>query len=301
MKMSEVSLDGRISEKCNNAILISGSARSGTTIFGKILHTFHDVEYIYEPPMLFSLFALIEKLCSSEWKLLYETYLYEEFLMNSLAGRGLNCNRIDDSSIYNVKPVSLIEERLNRTLRKIDADVMAQNSRIIYKMPDIVPFLRQLKDYYPKTRLIIMLRKAPDVFSSLLEKGWFSNTSLRDKNLIWPNRMLKGMRIPFWVEIKDSEEWIEMDELHRVAYYYITVNSPVEKLQDCIKVKYDNIVENPHATVKAVSDELGILWGEKTDEVINTVKRKRTGTDYGILKELRPDVREKVEYYSDIS
>lgn len=299
--MSEIGLDRKISEKCNNAILISGSARSGTTIFGKILHTFQNVEYVHEPPMLFSLFALIGKLCGNEWKLLYETYLYEEFLMSSLAGRGLNCNRIDDSSIYNVKPVSLIEERLNKTLRKIDTEAMAQNSQIVYKMPDIVPFLSRLKYYYPKTRIVIILRKAPEVFNSLLEKGWFSDSALRDMNLIWPNRMLNGIRIPFWVGINDDEEWVEMDELHRIAYYYINVNSPVEKLQGCIKIKYDDLVEDPYATVKAVSDELGILWGEKTGEIINTVKRTQKDRDYTILNELRPDMREKVDYYSSIS
>ena len=34
-------------EKCNNVILLTGCARSGTTIMGKIIHSFQDVEYDY--------------------------------------------------------------------------------------------------------------------------------------------------------------------------------------------------------------------------------------------------------------
>lgn len=37
--MNKVRLDRQIYDKCNEAIVISGSARSGTTIFGKMVIT----------------------------------------------------------------------------------------------------------------------------------------------------------------------------------------------------------------------------------------------------------------------
>jgi hypothetical protein len=294
-------LDDYISEKCGKAIVVSGSARSGTTIIGKIIHTFQDVEYVHEPPMLFSLFGLISEIDENHWRLLYETYLYEEFLMNALAGRSLNCNRADDSSIYHVKSQRWLEERQNKSLRKVDAELLARNSSLSYKMPDVVPFLPLLNEYYPGTRIIMMLREAHDVFSSLLEKGWFKDETLREKNIIWPNRFLKGIRIPFWVDPADDEKWVEMDELHRIAYYYVRVNQPVEKLTDCIKVKYSDLVKDPRETVRSLAKELNITWGEKTDDVLNGVSRKRTTADYSILKNLDPKTREEVEYFSNIS
>ena len=81
--------------------------------------------------------------------------------MNSLAGRGVNYNRIDDSSIYKVKPEQLIEGRLNTSLRKVDAERFARKSQLAYKTPDIAPFLPQLKKYYPETKIIVTLREAP--------------------------------------------------------------------------------------------------------------------------------------------
>lgn len=300
--MSQVRLDIRISQKCNEAIVISGSSRSGTTIFGKILHSFEYVEYAYEPPMLFSLFALMQHLDEDHWKLLYETYLYEEFLMNALAGRSLNCNQADDSSIYNVKPVRLIEERLNKSLRKVDAELLAQKAHIVYKIPDVVPFLPHLKKYYPGINVIVLVRKAPYVFYSILEKGWFNDRSLREENLIWPNRYLNGVRIPFWVDPNDDEWWVEMDELHRVAYYYVRVNQAVKDIPGSIIVKYRDLVEKPETTVRLVADRLSLRWGDKTGQILSTVSDRRKDVDgSSIIQQLKPDLRGQVEYYSSIS
>ena len=69
---------------------------------------------------------MIEQLESNQWKFLYETYLYEEFLIPALAGRNINCNRQDDSSIYRVKTQTEIETRLNQSHSKSQAE---ENSR----------------------------------------------------------------------------------------------------------------------------------------------------------------------------
>ena len=128
-------ISDRAYSSVSNAILISGSARSGTTIMGKVIHSFDGIEYTYEPPLLFSLFPLINQLAEQDWRLLYETYLYEEFMLNSLAGRAINCNRKDDSSIYNVKSESEVASRLQSTLSKNEAEILAKNRTIAYKMP----------------------------------------------------------------------------------------------------------------------------------------------------------------------
>jgi hypothetical protein len=101
-----------VKSKVNNSILITGSARSGTSIMGKIIHSLKNVEYVFEPPTLVSLFSVIHEMDEKHWSLLFQTYLYEEFLINAIAGRNLNFNTNDDSCIYNTKPRNEIEERL---------------------------------------------------------------------------------------------------------------------------------------------------------------------------------------------
>jgi hypothetical protein len=296
--LKKISLDSNVYNKCNDCIVISGSARSGTTIVGKIIHSFTNVEYAFEPPLLYSLLPLISELNENHWKLLYETYLYEEFLMSAISGRGINCNREDDSSIYRVKSEKLINERLSKSLRKVDGEKLAQKSRIVYKMPDVVPFLCRLKKYYPGTTVLIVLRKATYVFNSLLEKGWFSDRTLREENLVWPNRLLNGTRIPFWVAPGDDKSWCEMDELHRIAYYYINVNKPVKKIHDCITVKYDDLIENPLSTAKSLAEKLKLHFGDKTLEILDTVNRTQKNRHMTILEKLKPQVRKQVEHYS---
>ena len=51
-----------INKILNNLIWVTGCARSGTTILGKILSTLKNVEYGYEPEFLFGLLPKIHKL-----------------------------------------------------------------------------------------------------------------------------------------------------------------------------------------------------------------------------------------------
>lgn len=296
--MNTPQLDTRISKICGNAIVVSGSARSGTTIMGKILHSLEGVEYSFEPPMLFSLFALMEKIDCSAWRLLYETYLYEEFFINALSGRHLNCNRGDDSSIFAVKSMSEVDKRLACSIGKSEAEKIAANSVLAYKMPDVVPFLSLLKQYYPQTRLVMMRRNAIDTFHSIKCKGWFSDAMLRNENLNWPNTFINGLRVPFWVKPQDHEKWAAMDELHRIAYYYLQTNGDISVLKPSLVIDYDEFVTAPHETVTTLAKTLGLQFGAKTEEVLATVSKTDKERPASLLDGLEPLVKAQVEKYS---
>ena len=72
-----------IKKVLENVIWITGCARSGTTILGKILSTLKNVEYAYEPEFLFSLLPSINKINRKEWLKIYNAYIVEELLFNS--------------------------------------------------------------------------------------------------------------------------------------------------------------------------------------------------------------------------
>ena len=55
-----------INNVLENVIWITGCARSGTTILGKILSTLKNVEYAYEPEFLFRLLPSINKINRKE-------------------------------------------------------------------------------------------------------------------------------------------------------------------------------------------------------------------------------------------
>jgi hypothetical protein len=287
-------------EKVNNAILISGSGRSGTTIMGMLMHSFKGVEYAFEPPALVSLMPLMKQMDEATWKLLYETYLYEDFFIGAISGRGINTNAIDDSSIYKVKTIEEVDARLNYSMRKTEAQALAESRTILFKMPNIVSFLPKLLDYYPGTRILIMKREAVGTINSLIEKRWFADTNL-NANMNWPYRIFQDSQIPYWVKDGDDEAWITMSEVDRCAYYYIRVNEDVEHIPGRVEVKYNEFLADPKGTAAKLADFFGLQFGAKTEEILASVAHIKKDRDMSIMGKISPPLAERVTYYSSQS
>jgi len=294
----------KISEKAHfsvsNAILISGTARSGTTIMGKIIHSFDGIEYSYEPPMLFSLFPLINHLEEQDWRILYETYLYEDFMLNAIAGRAINCNRSDDSSIYNVKSEKEVAFRLQCSLSKNEAEILSKHRTIAYKMPDITIYIPKLIKYYPNMRVVIMVRDAVGTLNSILKKKWFSELNVNN-SLIWPFRTYKQIKVPFWVRKKDDELWTKLSELDRAAYYYIRINESINNIIGYTKVKYKQLVNRPKDTIYGLAEKLNLKVGTETEKILQEIKPTAPERDIHILNHIHSNLKEEVFYYSSLS
>lgn len=292
-------LDPKVGDICGRAVVITGTARSGTTIMGKILHSFQGVEYAFEPPLFFSLFPLLDKLDSASWTFLYETYLYEDLLINALAGRGLNTSLCDDSSIFLVKPEEEVQARLRGAYRKTDLEILAREVTIAYKCPDVIGFIPGLKRYYPGTRVVVMKREAQAVFHSLRRKGWFTNESLRTRNAIWPNRFVNGLRAPFWVREEDLERWAAMDEQQRIAYYYVTMHEAMEHIEDALIISYRELLTRPREVTDRLCEALGLAFGPMTPAILETVHLVPHERDPIGLDGLEPSLLERVMHYSN--
>src|SRR3989344_275607 len=286
--MKFLTLNKKAYDKCNSAILLVGCQRSGTTILGNLVHSFKNVEYIYEPTMMYSLFELMPKLKEQDWKVLYETYLYEEFLMNALAGRNLNFNTHDDTYILKVRSEKFIKSRLSRSFRKSEAVKLAASNRIAYKIAHSGNFISKLKEYYPGTKIVVITRKAPGNIKSILEKGWFSDDYLRLESGFFLRKIYKKASIPFFVLEKDFEKWLKMDELHRAAYNYVQKNRYIENISDCLRIKHSDLLANPAKTARGLAKYLNLFPGEKTAEIMASVPLPKNEADWDPLAEWDP-------------
>jgi hypothetical protein len=287
-------------ECANNAILITGSARSGTTIMGQLISSFNRIEFSYEPPMLLTIFTLIEQTREHHWRMLYETYLYEEFLLNVLAGRVFNFNKFDNSAILKVKSSEEIDGRLNLNLSKADAEQFSQDRIVAFKIPDVISFVPSVKKYYPSMRVIVMLRDAVGTMNSAMQRGWFREDS-ENKNLIWPFHRLKNLQVPYWVKLEDIEYWLSLSEIDRAAYYYIRINENVRNIEGRIEIKYIDLVYNAHTTASGLAEKLGVSFGDKTAAIIEKIKRTDKVRDLGLIGKIRDELRGQVKHYSDLS
>ena len=286
-------LKEEVISKVNNSIFITGSARSGTTIMGKIIHSMKNIEYAFEPPTLLSLFAEINDnhISNEAWSLLFETYLYEDFLVNAIAGRNLNFKPNEDSYINLVKTTREIENRLQSNSRK--HEVRPKEYRIAFKIPDVTPYLFQFKKMYPDVYIVYMVRDASDTINSLLRKKWFSNNSLKEENRVYPLYEYKGQSIPHWVDFDKKDEWLEMTELDRCAYYYIR-NQQIMSLSNMLYINYDHFIENPIEIFDTISNYLGLVQGEKTKSILDTIEKTDAVRDSKILYKISKELRMKV-------
>lgn len=293
MKITHLDSEPAAHEVCNRTLIISGCTRSGTTIVGQVLHSMDEVELCYEPPALCSLIALVGELPKEVWRLLYATYLYEEFLINAVSGRSLNCNRTDDSSIYRVKDAAWVESRLSRSVPKRVAARVASGRQLALKIPDVVPFLPKVCEYYPGLRVVLVHRNANDTFNSLMAKRWFSDEAVREGSLIYPRRTVRGIHVPYWVAPEDAAQWAESDELRRVTYYYVRITRVFESITNRIVVDYDQMVNNPDEVVAQLASRLSLTYGARTRDVIQSIRRReRPREDY--VSQLEPAMRQEV-------
>ena len=260
-----------------NAILITGAARTGTSLIGQVIHSCQGVEYAYEPAGLLSLYAKMPDFLARPqlvalWKSLYAGYLFRDFLMPTLAGRRLNFREGDESYIHYCKSVSEIGGRLMSSGRDLDVYPRALQSTLAYKLPDILPFLGQFHHFYPKTRLVVLLRNPGDTIASLVQKGWFSDATLAQAWANWPSRE-EG--VPFWVPLGEESSWRDAREVGRAVLYftwqYLALMTDLRP-NDLILVDYDYLVEDPPHEIMPLLQRLGLNPGPKTEGLIQAIR-----------------------------
>lgn len=286
-------LDPSTKAVIDSAVVVTGGGRSGTTILGKLLHTFQGVEYAFEPPMLVALFSLINQLPEAEWKFLYEAYLAEEFLANAMAGRAINTNLADDSSIYAVKAVKDVENRLARSWSKQDIMRQVAGKTLAYKLPNIVPFLRPLMSYCPSARIVVIQRNALDSIQSLLLKSWFKNDGAQAATA-WPFRQVGIWRVPYWVRPGEESLWCELSELDRCAYYYLLMSDVPQQDQRVIHVRYSDLVHSPADVTKRLAQWVGVEEGCRTQEVVASIRPANKPIDADIIQRISLRFRDAV-------
>ena len=299
--MSEYKMN--ISEDANliakQCIFITGSARSGTSIVGSLIHSMVGVEYIYEPPMMVSLLSMINDLDSEKWKLLFETYIYEEFLINSIAGRNFNFNSNDYSYIGNHKTQAEIEFRQSKSWGKDDCENIAKNKTVAFKNPDLVYATSKFKEYYPESKVVLVLRNGVDTINSILTKKWFSIEN-ETSNLHWPFRFFEGKKIPHFVNPEEMDAWLKMSEIDRAAFYFIKISEEQESIPAAIKIKYAKLIKNPIQETKNLARNLGLKISPKTNIIANKIRLSNAFRDCDIVNKISFNLSEKFKFYSEL-
>ena len=254
-----------ISKVLNNVVWITGCARSGTTILGKILSTLKNVEYAFEPEFLFGLLLTINKIKKQKWLKIYNTYIIEELFFNLCTGRRVNFKKNEDSYIGHSLNNKDIKKKLKINLRRIDFEKYLNKNKktLIIKIPDVSKNLTILQKYYPKNKFIITKRDTKPIVNSILKKKWFK----QNNNLPWiyNDPELFGPKI--------FKKWKKLNEIEKAKLYVNEINKNCKKIKNKHIFSYENLLKDPNKEINKICRFLNLKKTNKTKEIIKTVKK----------------------------
>jgi hypothetical protein len=285
-------------EAVDKSVFIIGPGRTGSTLSGRIVQSFQGIEYAYEPSFLHSLIPLIDELSRRQFQLLFETYLYEDKFLDMVTGRGWNFNQKDESSILKVKSEAEIKARTGVSLGKVAAMEKARGAVLAFKLTDVVPFVRRLKEYYPGMRFVLTHREAYGCIASLLKKEWFSDATLRSRGAVWNGEFKDGILLPHWLPASARGDWSAMSALTRSALYYREMYSSLQGVGGIHLFSYDRLIREPGPAIRGLAAWIGAKTTPDTERIIASV-RDNSVSDKSVLDGLTPADRTETLRYSD--
>ncbi len=301
MDPMEFRLLPEITKQTERSIFITGGTRTGTTLMGRLIYSLERVECFHEPAFLYAFFYMINDLGEEQWKLLLESFVYEELLLSALAGRRLNFNENDDSCVFHSRPREEIAERLTRTHRHHELIPRAKNYRLAFKMPETLPQLDHLRRYYPEMTFLVMLRRPEPVIASLMERGWYSDHQLINTGGDWIFRRTSETttKIAPWVPDHMITEFLQAPEADRCAMCYIEQYRYLVGRKDCVIVDYERLLEQPFAYFRAVVERLGERFGPLTIRLLDSIG-ERSKDRMIPLQQIAPERRRRMsEIYEE--
>lgn len=273
----------------DSLILITGVARSGTTILGKIIASLEGIDYEYEP-WIFAQLPILEQqgLIDSQYAAEMLRSFSAELFNQHLLGRAVNLRPSDDSRITRYQPEEELQYKWKHLHTREDVLNFARsrNRQMAVKMVNMQPFYPFLVKAFPKIRIIEIVRNGLDVGLSIEKKRWFSDHSLDHIESVSMKKEFKdkGRKkfIPWWVRNGDESRFREFSDFTRGIYCWRTLleksSSIKSSNQNYLQIRYEDLVKNPEKLMRKTASFLKTKPGKLTSSILARVDRdKPTG------------------------
>lgn len=267
-----------------NISFILGCSRSGTTILSKAISSCLNINYLYEPPLLYPLFYNLKE-PNSNWKNIFESYLIEDFLINNINGRNFNFNPNDDTFIKNIFSEKRISDVFKESKRRRDIIKNLNKYKIYIKIPDLI-FDKKFIQIYKKTKLIIIERGAVECINSLYEKKWYSN---KNNAYFTSGNFIKNTQVPFFINNTNINLWNNLNEFEKCVYHYYQIKVGLRKVDTRYRVKYEELVLNPKKIIFKLLNDLKLQYSKNTLEIIKSIKIQKSSNKNIYTNKIRND------------
>lgn len=302
-------------ELLNDTVMISGIPRSGTSLLGKVIGSFKNFEYEFEPPLVNYFNALLKNKTEISSGIIIDiltTYFVEDIIVNYLHGRKYNFRYQDDSCIFNMKSYREVMERLGNIENSAQALELLENSsiRFSFKSPGIFNVIPLLFDAYGNFKLVDIKRNLYSVVGSMVRKKWCSDEKLNDDyyNTLSPYYDNSQLLLTYHIEDENEKSWKEKNEVERVVKLVINMSKNKLKTFEMIKekyddriyeIKYENLLKKPDKTVNKVSLFLNVEKTNKTLENINKIRDEETKYNFNQIKKCcNTELYKELKFYN---
>jgi len=237
----------------NNLVVITGVARSGTTLLGKIIGSFLDTYYIFEPPTFRLIPPLIHKgyLKERQGTELLKAILFDELYLQIIHGRYINFNEKDDSYIGHYVDPELIKERWKKYRRRKDVIEVLENNNYLFvlKIPNIQPSLNVLKNLFNDIKFVHCIRDGNNIVSSSIRKDFFTQDFLNKRYIDWSNE-INSIKIPWFINKKDYSFFLKWNQYTLSAYIWrilteMGLNYTKNNRKNVFEFKFEDFIKKP--------------------------------------------------------
>jgi len=286
----------------NRLVFITGVARSGTTIVGKILGSFSNTYYCYEPSSVRVIPPLIQKkyLEKKLGTTLFKGILFEDLFLQIIHGRYVNFNKKDDSYIGNYVTEDNVKLRWEKYKRRIDIvkDLELKNCLFVTKIPDIQPSLDVIKNMFDYVKFIHIIRDGNNVISSSIRKDFYSEDFLNNRSNNW-GEMFNDLRVPWFINKKEREKFYNWNRYTRIAYIWRVltqkgINFERDNKSCVMQFKLEDFIKSPEEYVKNIEKFVGEKRTDITLKHIDSIKKHKNIEYKDVTKYI--EAPEKDEY-----
>jgi hypothetical protein len=264
----------------NGLLVITGVARSGTTLLGKIIGSLSNTHFIFEPPTFRLIPPLILEgyLKEKQGDELLKAILFEELYLQIIHGRYINFNEKDDSYIGYYKDPEKIKQRWKKYKRRKDVieDLEKNNYLFVLKIPNMQPNLNTIKKLFHNMKLIHCIRDGNDIISSSIRRDFYTQDYLNKRNIDWSNE-IDSLKIPWFINKKDIQFFSKWNQYTRAAHIWRVLTETGLKFKDenknnVFQFKFEDFIKNPETFIDRIERFTGKKRTDITMQHLDSIK-----------------------------
>jgi len=155
--------------------------------------------------------------------------------------------------------------------RMSDIHQSISHRTLAFKIPNIVNRLGDLKQCYPGIHCVSTIRHPDEVVRSTIQRGWYRDATISYSSSGSLRETAKG-RVPAYIQEADAGRWLALSEADRCYDFFCQVYALEYLNPSVLVVDFEGFCNEPYHVASELAEQIGVSFGEKTKELLDSVK-----------------------------